>query len=278
MDESDRFRLPENCPLLFGRRWPSRGMDRTIADLDLGALCVEYRILRGKAPRRSSVGKSYFVGHDGVTSATGRSNRLEEQCATALYNLGRSWPRLNGGWFQLLDYQVPLKARRSDVGVGKVDLLGVTDTGRLVVIELKVLNQSGGRSDPPVAALMEGVRYAAILEADIEAIASEAEDRLGRKIVRASPIVQLLAPRSWWHSWLDLRAGGDWGPSFTGLVKSMEEELALKIECMAFDDVNVTYGPDGDRARFDRLPALYEVSMEEGLSIGCAIALPKRYR
>lgn len=136
-------------PILFGSRWRARGLDEAIAAVDPDALCDEYMALRQAAPRRALSGKSYFLGHTGVASARGNSNRLEEHCAIALVNLGRRWPRTDGGWFRILDYQVPLKARRSDARIGKIDLLGITNLGRLVIIELKVMGHSGGRSDAP---------------------------------------------------------------------------------------------------------------------------------
>ena len=46
----------------------------------------------------------------------------------------------------MLYYQFPLKAKQADKGIGKVDLRGATDRGRLIVIELKVKpeKKSGG--------------------------------------------------------------------------------------------------------------------------------------
>ena len=46
----------------------------------------------------------------------------------------------------MLYYQFPLKAKQADKGIGKVDLRGATDRGRLIVIELKVKSEkkSGG--------------------------------------------------------------------------------------------------------------------------------------
>ena len=84
----------------------------------------------------------------------------------ALWNLDCRWPRLGGGHHRFLDYQVPLKAKRADYGIGKVDLLGVTDRGRLIVVELKY--PRSGRGDSPAQALMAGLRYAAIVEANLE--------------------------------------------------------------------------------------------------------------
>ena len=197
MAGSNASRPTGSFPILFGNRWRARGLDQAIASVDPDALSAEYAALGESAPRRSLAGKPYFVRHAGVVSAAGAINRLEEHCAIALVNLGRRWPRRDGGWFRLLDYQVPLKARQADARIGKIDLLGVTDKGRLMIVELKVAGPDGRRSDAPPAALMEGLRYAAIVEADLEVMAGEAERRFGTKIERLPPIVQLLAPVSW---------------------------------------------------------------------------------
>ena len=86
--------------ILFKSQWRARGLDNAIASVDPDALCAEYSTLRQAAPRRSLVDKVYFVGHTGVASAAGGSNRLEEHSAIALTNLGRRWPRPEGDWFR----------------------------------------------------------------------------------------------------------------------------------------------------------------------------------
>jgi hypothetical protein len=266
--------LPPLFPILFESRWPSRGLDEAVAAVVPDALCTEYADLREGAPRRSLGGKPYFVGHTGVSASTGSSNRLEEHFALALFNLGRRWPSLGGGWVRLLDYQVPLKARQSDANIGKIDLLGVTDQGRLVIVELKVIGHSGGRSDAPPAALMEGLRYAAMVEADLEAIAREAESRFGTKIARTPPIVQILAPRAWWREWLNLPSAGNWGLPFANLAAAVEARTRLTIECVAMHDVEVAYGLDGQAPRLDRVPELYSVKLAQTVPIGNALPPP----
>ena len=80
-----------------------------------------------------------------------------------------------------------------------------------MVIELKVKPKGENyRGDSPAAALMQGLRYAAIVEANIKVIAGEAKRHPGDRfkdvtIVEESPIVQILAPKSWWRGWLELR-------------------------------------------------------------------------
>ena len=117
-----------------------------------------------------------------------------------------------------LDYQVPLTARQDDAGIGKIDLLGVTDAGRFVVVELKVDGIGGDRSDPPPAALMEALRYAAILQANQAIIASEARAKFDALVSDdAPPVIMLLGTEAWWQSWLTLRAAGSWTAPFIRL-------------------------------------------------------------
>lgn len=274
MAGSNSSHLAESFPVLFGSRWRARGLDEAIASVEPDALCAEYAALRESAPRRSLVGKQYFIGHSGVASAAGRSNRLEEHCAIALVNLGRRWPRPDGGWFRLLDYQVPLKAAQTDARIGKIDLLGVTDRRRLIIVELKVEVRGSGRSEAPPAALMEALRYAAIVEANLEVITSELERGFGTKVDTIPPLVQLLAPRAWWSGWLNLPSAGDWGPAFARLTGAVETQAGVTVECLAFDDVELTYGLDGRAPRFDQVPALYPIRPGKAPPIGDALSPP----
>ena len=133
--------------------------------------------MRKAAPSRSARKKSYFVGHDGRPQAKYPDNPPEKHLAIALCRIEAQWPRAGGGWLRLLDYQVPLKASNSDTGLGEVDLLRATDQGRLVGIELKVRRKDRSRGDTPLLALMEGLRYAAVVHANHRAIAAEASHR-----------------------------------------------------------------------------------------------------
>ena len=204
----------------------------------------------------------------------------------ALWSLNKCWPRLNGGRFRLLDYQLPLQTRRPDKDIGKVDLLGVTDQGRLMVIELKVKPKGeSNRGDSPAAALIQGLRYAAIVEANLNVIAAEVESCLGDRfkdvtIVEGPPIVQILAPKCWWRGWLDLsvstrKASGRWEPEFSELTRDIEMRLGVTVECMALDKLpDISYGPGGNTPQLNRAPMLCPVSPDNEPPIGQALSLP----
>lgn len=195
---------PDGFQVLF-RKFRTTGLARDIAAIDPNLLRDEYAALVERAPRRAARRLRYFMhSHDGTRSTSGCSSRNEEHLAVALWDLGGSWPRSDGGRFRLLDYQFPLKARRGDKGVGKVDLLAIADTGRLIVVELKI--QPTGKNtnrDTPLDALMQGIRYAAIVEANLSDIANEAKPRFGVEIAVQRPVAQVLAPKAWWRRWLD---------------------------------------------------------------------------
>ena len=254
--------------ILFRDRWTASkpSLEHSIASVDPDKLSAEYEALRKKAPHRHDVGKAYFVEHSGAPSSGGHSNRLEEHYAMALWNLDCLWPRLGGGHHRFLDYQVPLKAQQADCGIGKIDLLGVTERGRLIVVELKY--PRSGPGDSSAKALMEGLRYAAIVEANLEPLASEAGKRFGVKVDdKMPPIVQVLGPRSWWRDWLDpglkSRAAGDWNRAFSRLASAVEVRIGAAVECMAMDgNTKFTPGLYGRKPSLDRPPNLYLVRLD----------------
>lgn len=81
--------------------------------------------------------KDYTVTHDGKTNP--RSTRDEEKLAIGLQ--GKDLAHLG----KVIQYQVPLKSRRSDEGVGKIDLVSLSPKhDRLYIIELKAKDNREG--------------------------------------------------------------------------------------------------------------------------------------
>lgn len=229
--------------MLFGNSGHTTGLADAISDLDRRLLRSEYGRLIEQAPRRANRGKSYFVEHDGVSAEKRTSNRGEEHLAFRFYALKGFWTNASGERFRFLDYQFPLQARQSDKGIGKIDLVGVTDSGRVMVIELKRKpERENQRGETPLEALMQGLRYAAIVATNLATIATEAKNCFDVKIVEKPPIVQILASKAWWHGWLTLsgstcEAAEEWEPAFAELVRDIESTLGVPVECMAHDDV-----------------------------------------
>ena len=255
-------------PTLFRGRWATTGLAEAIRGIDVAALCGEYDRLKKSAPSRSARGKPYFVGHEGHVQARKPGSPSEEHLAIALWRLDACWPRAGGGEMRLLDYQFPLKARRSDAGLGKVDLLGATDRGRLAVIELKVRRKNGTRGDTPLLALMEGLRYAAVVHANRRAIAAEAPGRFAIDVSDKPPIVQILAPEDWWREWRGMapgtrRAAGQWEAAFVELAVRLEARLGIAIECASLRGTglaDVTWDAHGPR--LGKTPSMHRVGLD----------------
>ena len=257
-----------NFPILFGTRNTTTGLADAIRTIDVGALCREYDQLRREAPRRTTRGKRYFVGHDGRVQAKNPGNPSEKHLAIALWRLKARWPRVGGGRMRLLDYEFPLQASRADAGLGEVDLLGVTDQGRLVVVELKARRKNNSRGDTPLFALMEGLRYAAVVRANQRAIAAEAQERFDIRVSEEPPIVQTLAPEDWWRGWCDMvgstrKAAGEWEPRFLDLLDELEARLGIVIECASLQGITLAdVRWDGCGPHLEQTPAMHRVCLD----------------
>ena len=256
-------------PILFpNKRSTTTGLADSIVGIDVGALCREYDQLTKAAPSRFARHKCYFVGHDGRPQAKYPDSPSEKHLAIALCRLEAQWPRAGGGWLRLLDYQVPLKASNSDTGLGEVDLLGATDQGRLVVIELKVRRKDGSRGDTPLLALMEGLRYAAVVHANHRTIAAEARKCFAISVSEDPPLVQILAPEDWWCGWCDIagstrRAAGRWEPKFLELSAELEARLGIVIECMSLQGIGLAdVAWDGHGPHHGKTPTMHRVCLD----------------
>jgi hypothetical protein len=186
---------------LFARRWPKSTLSQDMARMDVASYSQAYQGLKAQAPERAH-SRPYLGGRTGYPTTEGKTNRREEHFAIALVNGQQSWCLPDGTQFEMLDYQVPLKGTRSDRKIGKIDIFGLTEHGRAVVVELKVIGHSGGPSDPPPVALLEGLRYAAIVEANLERMAEEVRNTFGRKMVQEKPDIVVLGEAEWWSRWL----------------------------------------------------------------------------
>ena len=258
------FDKSQFCPLFS--RYHTTDLAKTISEINRVKLNKKYREAIRYAPSRSSRKKPYFGSHTGDLLGDGPSNRFEEHLAIALWSLRGDWPRSGGGRTRLLDYQVPLYSCNRDQ-IGAIDLVGVTEAGGLVVIELKVKPRTG-RSVTPVEALMQGLGYAAVAHANRSTIADETKECFGVPISDDPPIVQLLAPKAWWRGWTDMKkstrnAAGDWEPAFADLIQDIDQQLDVSVECLALTDVgpaDIDYGSNGKRPRLLWTPELHPVT------------------
>ena len=231
--------------------------------LDADQLVAGYHQLVDAAPRRHSRGKNYFVGHTGAPSTGAHSNRREEHLAMALWNWSDDHgplPIAGAGELTLLDYQFPLKARRGDAGVGKVDLFGVTDGKRPCVVELKIHPHGKGSSDTPLRAFLEALAYCAIVEANVAEIAREAAESLGIDIQPVRPALMVLAPGEYWSGYLDHPAAGDWQPALYLLAEQLRDLLGLQSHFATLGGAGFEKGLGGQKPRMTANP--YLVALE----------------
>ncbi len=234
-------------------------MATAIRQIDIEKLVREYRELQEVAPQRRGT-KRYFVGHNGVPSSGAASNRREEHIAIALVNLQRSLALPNIGEYEFVDYQVPLKSAQTDGRIGKIDILGLTTSRSPLVVELKVTSHTGGRSDPPITALLEGLRYAAIISANLQTIADEAKELFGA-CVDKQPSVLVLGEASWWQAWRDLGTA----PliALHDLTVKIRRALGLVIEFGEMADVMIEYGGNGLPPSIQPTPAIRALNLDD---------------
>ena len=208
-----------------------------------------YRQEVSEAPKRAARGKAYFVGHDGSANTGGDTNRGEEHLAIALFHAygpnreGLVLP--DGDRLSIFDYQFPLKARRSDPGIGKVDLLGVFASGRICVIELK--RMSSGTPETPLRALLEGLAYAAVIQANLETIAAETRALLGIQISHQAPAVMVMAPQPYWNYFERTKAAGPWRDAMEKLKTDIAATLDVPVHFLGLGECDVSLGLYGNR-------------------------------
>src|SRR5262245_18122017 len=160
---------------------------------------------------------------------------------------------------RLIGYQVPLKARRIDA-IGKIDLLGLLDDGRVCVIELKAPDGCG---DSPFRALIEGLSYAAVLEANRAAFNEEVLARYPDAADKTPLVVVVLGPTSWWQAWEHSKPAGSWKHPFNALCTALQARLGVTIACVALDGYDrsrLTLGLNRQAPKLPSIPALVDVA------------------
>jgi len=215
--------------------------------LDPGNVVAAYAHVRDYAPRRHDRNKAYFVDHAGLKSRSDNSSRREEHLALALWGASQTGTPMvlpSDETLEILDYQTPLKARRSDKGVGKVDLFGLIDGCRSTVIELKV-HRASDYGDTPLRAYLEALAYCAIIEANASEIASEASTRFNRSIDERAPGLVVMAPQDYWAGYLEHPSVGEWWPILNNLATEIDKLLNLETHFLGLRDATYRMGARG---------------------------------
>lgn len=170
-------------------------------------------------PDRAARGKNFRIADKAPArldldsmSVTVRERRLEQQLF-ATHGMDRldATPRPAGVWRCLAGYQVPVYDRRARNRWGHVDLLGISQDGLPVTIELKV----GDSNYSPFRALLEALANAVAVKAVWPSIAAEIATVSGPAGSKVVPLdataetfaVQVLAPGAYWELWRPSRSG-----------------------------------------------------------------------
>jgi hypothetical protein len=193
-------------------------------------LAEAYRSEGVDAPRRWDVGKLYLTAtRTGTPGTGGFTNRNEEHLAIAIFNAHR--PPTDGvrlpdsRKLQILDYQMPLKARQTDAAVGKVDLLGRLSTGEACIIELK----AAGSRDTPLKAMIEALGYAAIVEANLDCISQEVQALFKLPLIQTRPMVAVAGPTEYWRTFRVNRASRHWELAISQLTERVKDHVGIQV-------------------------------------------------
>jgi hypothetical protein len=203
------------------------------------------------APSRGSVGKSYLIAsHDGIPSTGDSTKRHEEHLALAVFNHyqppNAGLHLADGDELHILEYQLPLKAKRGDAGVGKVDLFGITTSGQPVVIELK----AAGGGDTPLRALLEGLAYAAIIQANLAAIRREVQQRYSRTITADVPRLIIMAQEDW-AKYRARLAAEECGRQLQMVADRILQGMGVQVDFVALQNATFVHGRRGTRPVLD---------------------------
>lgn len=223
-------------------------------------LVQRYQAEMQVAPRRAVVGRPYLASsRQGIPSTGEATNQVENHLALAIFNdhreSGKELQLPSGEQLLLLDYQIPLNARKRDVGVGKVDLLGRTTSGRTAIIELK----AAGGKDTPLRALLEGLAYAAILQANLTTLRAEVQKRFGLALLEEVPVLIVMAPEEYWRRFRSNPATGNWLLPLRHLMHRIEESVGVRVSCLEIKNSNFTLGVNRTRPKLHSSLSLYDV-------------------
>lgn len=224
-----------NLPLLQTAIRPAlnhrTSLSSTIDAIDVSEVTRSYFQSVAAAPQRPLREKSFLVGHDGGGDAS--ETHREKVVAKALFNETKPL-QIADQTVTLVDYEVPLRAERADWGIGEVDLLGLDNTGRPWIIELKV----APNTETPLKALMQVLRYGAIADANRQAISAEIRDLLGLE-ARWPAVLAVAADREYWERLLATTAAGAWLEAMAGLRDRLRDALSIDILLLDLGNLEV---------------------------------------
>ncbi|HVH06355.1 MAG TPA: hypothetical protein VNE71_10190 [Myxococcota bacterium] len=226
----------------------SSGFRRAAADLSGEVLAAHFADERRDAPRRSDSGKRFLQPHGGRPPAERQRSKDEEHLAAALVRSCRDAGKPltlpdEGGSVEFVDWGVPLKAAAADAalgdadpnrGVERVDLVGVTPEGRLVLGFIKYLEPNAARAgtgDTPLRFLLDSLAHAAIVEANRAAIGAELQTAHARTFSEVPAVVLLLASPRYWALCRrrEAQKGAAWVHELERLAREIEQHIGVSV-------------------------------------------------
>ena len=218
------------------------GFRKAAIELNGEKLLELYEQQKEAGPRRHESEKKYFGGHDGTLPTKPKADK-DDHLAIALFNRCKDEGALelpDGSPLDLIDYHVNLQAHKDDKAVGNIDLLGVTEDDRLVVVVLKFVPPTATRGttgETPLRALVEGLAYSAILSANIEAVVEDAKSELGRKVSDAKPLVLVVGNLRYWELCRkrDAQSGAAWIAEMERLAREILASIEVEIRFLGLE-------------------------------------------
>jgi hypothetical protein len=221
----------------------SKGFREAAARITGDALAEMYQQEVANAPKRYDANKKFLVSQKGAAPRGPSSGKPHEHLSIALCNQyrdrgeGLDLPSAPAGdTFDALAYQVPLKIRQTDPDkrIGRVDLLGAVPDDRLVVAVLKYVPPTatrGSTGDTPLRALLEGLAYTAIVQANRNEIVAEIDAAHGRKLSEEPPVLMLLGNTRYWELCRKREAqkGAAWINQMERLAEEIDANLDIQV-------------------------------------------------
>lgn len=225
----------------------SKGFREAAARLTGEALAEMYQQEVANAPKRSDAGKKFLTGQTGTALRGRKSSRPTEELSVALVNQfrdrseGLDLPTAPAGdSLDSLAYQVPLKNRQSDPDkrIGKIDLIAAVPDDRLTIAILKYVPPTatrGSTGDTPLRALLEGLAYTAIVQANRSEILGEIEATYGRKLSEEPPVLVILGNSRYWELCRKREAqkGAAWINQMERLAQLIDENLGIGVRYLS---------------------------------------------
>jgi hypothetical protein len=245
IDEFTVFHRPDG-PKGKGTRFAISNFVSTAQQLarkrDLRDLVRAYNTNLRVAPRRRQTGKRYILEtHQGNLDALGPDVSSEDRFSMALRNASKddgkhlTLPKI--GRLELVEYQMPFNAQRGDVGVKAADLFGLVRGNLPCVVEMKMDGESASGQDTPLYAILQGLTYCSLVQANGLQIAEEAglaeEDR--EHFGSAPPALIIMAPTRYWVGYKNHPKARGWADAIGRLAGRLEEALDLDIHLIALD-------------------------------------------